>query len=110
MLAFAGGGVEAGSGPLYALSSGGASGLRPQASGLARGRRSGARRHPVLQHAGEARARAARGEAPALVGLAVGEQPVPHLVKGGGRSRLRVRLGRQWKQGESERIGAGARA
>ena len=50
-------------------------------------------RHPVLQHAGEARARAARGEARALVGLAVGEQPVAHLVEGGGRSRLRVRLG-----------------
>ena len=73
----------------------------PQASGLARiargrrsaARRSGARRHPVLQHAGEARARAARGEARALVGLAVGEQPVAHLVEGGGRSRLRVRLG-----------------
>ena len=86
ILAFAGGGVEAGSGPLYALSSGGA-------SGLARGRRSAARRHPVLQHAGEGRARAARGEALALVGLAVGEQPVPHLVKGGGRVTSKIRGG-----------------
>ena len=89
ILAFAGGGVEAGSGPLYALSSGGASGL----ARIARGRRSAARRHPVLQNAGEGRARAARGEALALVGLAVGEQPVPHLVKGGGRVTSKIRGG-----------------